>query len=167
MLQPRPLDLQEALNSLGKMLRRIIGEQIYLQIQCAENLPPVFADAVNFEQIVINLAVNARDAMPRGGPLTITAELAVIDAKYKEQVPDAMIGTFVRLSVADEGSGMNETVRNKIFEPFFTTKEVGKGTGMGLATVYGIVKQHQGWIEVESQPGAGSVFKVYLPVAKE
>jgi PAS domain S-box-containing protein len=166
MLQPRPLDLQEALNSLGKMLRRIIGEQIYLQIQCAENLPPVFADAVNFEQIVINLAVNARDAMPRGGPLTITAELAVIDAKYKEQVPDAMIGTFVRLSVADEGSGMNETVRNKIFEPFFTTKEVGKGTGMGLATVYGIVKQHQGWIEVESQPGAGSVFKVYLPVAK-
>ncbi|MFZ1072876.1 MAG: ATP-binding protein [Verrucomicrobiia bacterium] len=164
MLQPRPLDLREALNSLGKMLRRIIGEQIYLQIHCAENLPPVFADAVNFEQIVINLAVNARDAMPRGGPLTITAELAVIDEKYKEQQPDALIGTFVRLSVADEGSGMNETVRSKIFEPFFTTKEVGKGTGMGLATVYGIVKQHQGWIEVESQPGAGSVFKVFLPV---
>jgi PAS domain S-box-containing protein len=166
MLQRRPLDLQEALNNLSKMLQRIIGEHIYLRIQCAGNLPPVFADAVNFEQIVINLAVNARDAMPRGGPLTITADLAVIDAKYKEREPDAMIGTFVRLSVADEGSGMNETVRNKIFEPFFTTKEVGKGTGMGLATVYGIVKQHQGWIEVESQPGAGSVFKVFLPVAE-
>jgi len=158
--------LHEALNVLSKMLRRIIGEQIYLQIKCAEDLPPVFADAVNFEQIVINLAVNARDAMPRGGPLTITADLAVIDAKYKERQPDAIIGTFVRLSVADEGSGMNETVRNKIFEPFFTTKEVGKGTGMGLATVYGIVKQHQGWIEVESHPGVGSVFKVFLPVAE-
>jgi signal transduction histidine kinase/CheY-like chemotaxis protein len=166
MLQRRPLDLREELNNLGKMLRRIIGEDIHLQIQCAENLPPVFADAVNFEQIVINLAVNARDAMPHGGPLTITAGLAVIDAEHKEQEPDAMIGTFMQLSVADKGSGMNETVRNKIFEPFFTTKEVGKGTGMGLATVYGIVKQHQGWIEVESQPGAGSVFKVFLPLAK-
>jgi len=167
MLQRRPLDLPEALNSLNKMLHRIIGEHISLRIHCEENLPLVFADAVNFEQIVINLAVNARDAMPRGGPLTITADLAVIDAKHKEREPDAMIGTFVRLSVADEGSGMNETVRNKIFEPFFTTKEVGKGTGMGLATVYGIVKQHQGWIEVESKPGAGSVFKVFLPVANQ
>jgi len=167
MLQRRPLDLPEALNSLNKMLRRIIGEHISLHVHCAENLPLVFADAVNFEQIVINLAVNARDAMPRGGPLTITADLAVIDAKYKEREPDSMIGTFVRLSVADEGSGMNENVRNKIFEPFFTTKEVGKGTGMGLATVYGIVKQHQGWIEVESKPGSGSVFKVFLPVANQ
>jgi len=165
MLQRRPLDVPEALNNLSKMLQRIIGEHINLHIQCAGNLPPVFADVVNFEQIVINLAVNARDAMPRGGPLTITAELAVTDAKYKEREPDAMAGTFVRLSVADKGSGMDETVRRKIFEPFFTTKGVGKGTGMGLATVYGIVKQHQGWIEVESRPGAGSVFKVFLPVA--
>ena len=125
----------------------------------------MFADAVNFEQIIINLAVNARDAMPRGGPLTITAEPVVIDAKYKERVPDAVIGNFVCVTVADKGSGMDTTVRNKIFEPFFTTKDVGKGTGMGLATVYGIVKQHQGWIEVESQLQVGSVFKVFLPVA--
>ena len=166
MLQRRPLDVSEALNNLSKMLRRIIGEHIHLRIQCADNLSPVFADAVNFEQIIINLAVNARDAMPRGGPLSITAEEVVIDAKYQEREPDAVIGTFVRVSVADEGSGMNETVRKKIFEPFFTTKEVGKGTGMGLATVYGIVKQHQGWIEVESRPGVGSVFKVFLPVAE-
>ncbi len=165
MLHRRPLDLRELLNNLGKMLQRVIGEHINLRIQCAENLPSVFADAVNFEQIVINLAVNARDAMPRGGPLTITAEPVVIDAKYMEQVPDAVIGTFVRLTVADQGSGMDETVRSKIFEPFFTTKDVGKGTGMGLATVYGIIKQHQGWIEVESKPGVGSVFKVFLPVA--
>jgi PAS domain S-box-containing protein len=167
MLQLRPLDLKEALNNLDKMLRRIIGEHIDLHIQCAENLPSVYADAVNFEQVIMNLAVNARDAMPRGGPLTIAADLVVIDMQYKEREPDAIIGTFVRLSVTDKGNGMNETVRRKIFEPFFTTKELGKGTGMGLATVYGIVKQHQGWIEVESQPGAGSVFRVFLPVAKD
>jgi two-component system cell cycle sensor histidine kinase/response regulator CckA len=164
MLHRRPLDLRESLDNLGKMLQRIIGEHIRLRIQCAENLPPVFADAVSLEQIVINLAVNARDAMPQGGPLTIVAEPAVIDVSYKEREPDAVIGTFIRLSVADEGSGMDAAVRKKIFEPFFTTKQVGKGTGMGLATVYGIVKQHQGWIEVESKPGAGSVFKVFLPV---
>jgi PAS domain S-box-containing protein len=167
MLQLRPLDIKEALNNLDKMLRRIIGEHIDLTLQCAENLPSVYADAVNFEQVVINLAVNARDAMPRGGPLTITADLMLIDPQYKEREPDAIIGTFVRLSVADKGTGMNEAVRRKIFEPFFTTKELGKGTGMGLATVYGIVKQHQGWIEVESQPGGGSVFKVFLPVTKD
>ncbi|MGO9478995.1 MAG: response regulator [Limisphaerales bacterium] len=167
MLHRRPLDLRESLNNLSKMLRRIIGEHINLRIQCAENLPPVFADAVSLEQVIINLAVNARDAMPRGGPLTITVEPVAIDAKYKEREPDAVIGDYVRLSVADEGIGMDETVRKKVFEPFFTTKEVGKGTGMGLATAYGIVKQHQGWIEVESQPGVGSVFKVFLPVTDQ
>ncbi|MFZ0828180.1 MAG: ATP-binding protein [Verrucomicrobiia bacterium] len=167
MLQRRPLDLQESLNNLSKMLQRIIGEHIDLQIHCAEDLPPVLADAVSFEQVVINLAVNARDAMPRGGPLTITAERVVIDAKHQKREPDALTGTFVQLSVADEGSGMSEAVRRKIFEPFFTTKEVGKGTGMGLATVYGIVKQHQGWIEVDSKPGAGSLFKVFLPLADQ
>jgi CheY-like chemotaxis protein len=147
------------------MLQRIIGENISLRIRCAENLPPILADQTNLEQIVINLAVNARDAMPCGGPLTISAVLAVVDAAHKVRQPDALLGTFVKLSVADEGTGMDATVRRKIFEPFFTTKDLGKGTGMGLATVYGIVKQHQGWIEVESQPGAGSEFKVYLPLA--
>jgi nitrogen-specific signal transduction histidine kinase/ActR/RegA family two-component response regulator len=167
MLQRRPIDLRESLDNLSKMLQRIIGEQICLQIQCAENLPPVLADAVGLEQVVINLAVNARDAMPRGGPLTISAESVTIDAEYQKREPDAVIGAFVRLSVADEGSGMDETVRKKIFEPFFTTKDVGKGTGMGLAMVYGIVKQHQGWVEVESSPGVGSVFKVFLPVTDQ
>ena len=167
MLQRRPLDLRESLDHLSKMLQRIIGEHIDLRVQCAENIPPVLADAISLEQIVINLAVNARDAMPRGGPLTITAEPVNVDAKHMEREPDAMIGTFVRLSVADEGSGMTDNVRRKIFEPFFTTKEVGKGTGMGLATVYGIVKQHHGWIEVESKPGAGSVFRVFLPMADQ
>jgi two-component system, cell cycle sensor histidine kinase and response regulator CckA len=165
MLHRRPLDLREALHNLDKMLQRIIGEHVSLQIQCAEHLPPVYADAISFEQVVINLAVNARDAMPRGGPLAITAEPVEIDAQYKERVPDASLGTFVCLTVADKGAGIDAAVRDKIFEPFFTTKDVGKGTGMGLATVYGIVKQHQGWIEVESQLHVGSRFKVFLPVA--
>jgi CheY-like chemotaxis protein len=102
--------------------------------------------------------------MPRGGPLTITAGLVTVDSGYKEREPDALLGTFLRVSVADEGTGMDEKVRRKIFEPFFSTKEVGKGTGMGLATVYGIVKQHQGWIEVDTKLGVGSVFSVFLPL---
>ncbi len=167
MLRRQPLDLSDSLNNLSRMLQRVIGEQISLQIRCADDLPPVFADVTGLEQIILNLAVNARDAMPHGGPLTITADPVEIDIEYKMRVPDAVAGNFVRLSVADKGSGMDETVRKKIFEPFFTTKEVGKGTGMGLATVYGIVNQHQGWIEVESEPGAGSTFKVFLPVAEQ
>ena len=135
MLRPRPIDLPETLTNLGKMLQRIIGENIQLRIRCAGNLPPVQADQINLEQVIINLAVNARDAMPRGGPLTIAAELAVIDPGYKESQPDALVGTFVRMSVTDQGVGMDQTVRRKIFEPFFTTKAVGKhrhGAGHGL-----------------------------------
>jgi len=165
MLRPRALDVSEVLGNLGKMLHRIIGENIQLRIHCAESLPPVLADQINLEQVVINLAVNARDAMPKGGPLTIKAELAVVDARHKEAQPDAILGTYVKLGVADAGVGMDQNVRRRIFEPFFTTKAVGKGTGMGLATVYGIVKQHQGWIEVESTVGVGTVFTVYLPPA--
>lgn len=161
----RPLDLRESLNNLSKMLKPILGEHFDLRIHCAENLPPVFADAVSLEQVIINLAVNARDALPRGGPLSITAEPAVIDETYRQKVPEAVIGTFVRLTVADQGTGMDETVRGRIFDPFFTSKDVGQGTGMGLATIYGIVKQHQGWIEVESDLNVGSRFKVFLPVA--
>jgi len=167
MLRPRPIDLQDLLGNLGKMLQRILGENIRLTVYCAEHLPPVLADQVNLEQVVINLAVNARDAMPQGGPLTISAEPVTTDAFHREGHPDALVGNFVQMSVADQGVGMDQTVRRKIFEPFFTTKAVGKGTGMGLATVYGIVKQHRGWIEVESQPGVGTVFKVFLPVAHE
>jgi PAS domain S-box-containing protein len=165
MLRPRALDVREVLGNLGRMLGRIIGEHIQLHVHCAENLPPVLADQVNLEQVVINLAVNARDAMPRGGPLTIRADLVDVDARHKEQQPDAILGTFLRLSVADAGIGMDQNVQRKIFEPFFTTKAVGKGTGMGLATVYGIVKQHHGWIEVDSTVGVGTTFTVYLPPA--
>jgi PAS domain S-box-containing protein len=165
MLRPRALDLREVLGGLSNMLQRVIGENIRLQIQCAPDMPPVLADQINLEQVVINLALNARDAMPEGGPLTISGALKEIDLRHKESQPDAQLGTYVQLTVADQGIGMDPTVRRKIFEPFFTTKAVGRGTGMGLATVYGIVKQHQGWIEVDSAPGVGSTFRVYLPVA--
>lgn len=165
MLRPRALDLSEVLGNLVRLLGRIIGENIQLHVHCPENLPPVLADQVNLEQVVINLSVNARDAMPKGGPLTISADLAVVDAAHKERQPDAILGTYVKLSVTDAGVGMDQTVQRKIFEPFFTTKAVGKGTGMGLATVYGIVKQHHGWIEVNSKLGLGTTFTVYLPPA--
>jgi CheY-like chemotaxis protein len=118
------------------------------------------------EQIVLNLAVNARDAMPKGGQLTISTSVIKTDDDYVRRNPEARIGKFVCLSVSDTGCGMNQATLARIFEPFFTTKELGKGTGLGLATVYGIIKQHQGWIEVESAVEKGTTFKVLLPVSR-
>jgi len=119
------------------------------------------------EQVVMNLAVNARDAMPEGGTLTIALEAVTIDAGYAEMHPDARIGCFLRMRVSDTGIGMNSSTLSHIFEPFFTTKEVGKGTGLGLATIYGIVKQHDGWIEVNSEPGKGASFDVFFPTSEQ
>jgi PAS domain S-box-containing protein len=167
MLHRRPLDTRAILQQLEPTLRNLVSSNIQVEVHCAENLPAIFADTVNLEQILINLTTNARDAMPQGGQLTITAEPMVADAKYKEHIPGAQLGDFVRFSVTDQGCGMSEAVRRKIFEPFFTTKDIGQGTGLGLSTVYGIVQQHQGWLEVTSEPGVGSVFKFYLPVATE
>jgi CheY-like chemotaxis protein len=117
------------------------------------------------EQVIMNLAVNARDAMPKGGQLLITTSSSEIDETYVHDHPDARICTALCLAVTDTGMGMDEATLQRIFEPFFTTKPVGKGTGLGLATVYGIVKQHQGWIEVQSQVGRGTTFKIYLPAS--
>jgi hypothetical protein len=147
-----------------KMLERIIGEHIRLQWRCDAGLPPIFADPGMLEQVILNLAVNARDAMPEGGQLTLSVEAVTLTETAAEQHPKARPGRFICLSVADTGCGIEPENLARIFEPFFTTKEVGKGTGLGLATVYGIVEQHQGWVDVATQVGRGSVFKIFLPI---
>ncbi|MFH0878325.1 MAG: PAS domain-containing protein, partial [Lentisphaerota bacterium] len=166
-IQARLLNLNDVLNNMTLMLKRIIGEHIALNFQYQPNLPTVFADEVMLEQVILNLAVNARDAMPQGGELTLATTLVEIDQAYTRMNPEAKTGRHVCLIVTDTGCGMDELTRASIFEPFFTTKEEGKGTGLGLATVYGIVKQHEGWIEAHSTVGKGSLFHVYLPARRE
>ena len=163
-LQSQRLDLNEVLTNLSSLLHRTLGEDINYQFNYASDLPPVFADAGLIEQVIMNLAVNARDAMPRGGQLVISTALMDIDASHVERHPgEARTGRFICLSITDTGGGMDDVTMSRMFEPFFTTKEFGKGTGLGLATVYGIVKQHQGWIEVQSHVGQGTTFKIFLP----
>lgn len=165
-LQLDAVELNEVLTNLSSLLHRTLGEDITYQFNYASDLPPIHADRGLIEQVFMNLAVNARDAMPRGGQLVVTTALCGIDATYVERHPgEAREGKFVCLSLSDTGCGMDHMTLGRIFEPFFTTKEFGKGTGLGLATVYGIVKQHQGWIEVRSQLGQGTTFKVFLPPA--
>jgi signal transduction histidine kinase len=164
-LEIKTLDLNEVVGNLLKMLGRLIGEHIDLVFSRRAGLPSVEADPGMIEQVLLNLCVNARDAMPKGGTLTIGLE-AVLTNEGRIQAPTPVQqGCFVCLSVADTGSGMDEATLQKIFEPFFTTKEVGKGTGLGLATVHGIVGQHKGWVEVESKVGQGATFRVFLPAA--
>lgn len=162
-LQPKTIDLNSVLRNLSNMLPRLLGEDVKVNTNYAAELPAMEADTGMLEQVVMNLAVNARDAMAKGGQLTISTSVKEIDAAYVKQHPDAHAGTTVCLEVTDTGCGMDYKTIERIFEPFFSTKEVGKGTGLGLATVYGIVNQHQGWIEVSSRVGIGTTFKVYFP----
>jgi len=162
MMQTKEIDLNELIGNNTKFLRRILGEDIVLQFNYSPNLPSVKADSGMMEQVVMNLVVNARDAMPRGGRLTVGTCLCEINHQTQSN-PEARTGLFVCLRVSDTGSGISPEVVPHIFEPFFTTKEIGKGTGLGLATVYGIAKQHQGWIEVLSEVGRGTTFRVYFP----
>ena len=166
-MQPKPLDLRAVVGNLSKMLKRVLGETITLEFNPLPELPLVQADIGMIEQVIMNLVVNARDAMPNGGTLTISAHPVEIRAAYVQTHPEARVGAFVCLRVSDTGCGMDAATLGRIFEPFFTTKEVGKGTGLGLATVYGIVKQHEGWIEVTSEVGKGSTFNVFLPASSE
>jgi PAS domain S-box-containing protein len=163
-IQIKPVDLDALVENLLKMLRRLLGEHFTVDWQCGSGLPLLNADPGMVEQVVMNLCVNARDAMPHGGGITLSAKPVRIEENGVGIHPESRPGAFVRFDVTDTGCGMDEGVLKHIFEPFFTTKEVGHGTGLGLSTVHGIVKQHGGWIEVESVVGKGSSFHVFLPV---
>jgi CheY-like chemotaxis protein len=162
---PHPIDLNQLVGNLSKMLQRLLGEDIALKINTSSEPVVVEADAGMMEQILMNLSVNSRDAMPRGGQLTISVNACVVDDAHAAQYVDARPGRFVCLSHADTGCGIPPENLSRIFEPFFTTKELGKGTGLGLATVFGIVRQHGGWIEVASELDKGTTFHVFLPAS--
>jgi signal transduction histidine kinase/ActR/RegA family two-component response regulator len=162
-LQPQVIDVNTLVGNLATMLHRLIGEDIQLDLRLDPAAGRVSADPGQLEQVVMNLTVNARDAMPQGGQLTLETGPAMLDHAFVMAHPGSSAGAHVRLSIRDTGCGMGPEVLSHLFEPFFTTKEPGRGTGLGLSTVYGIVKQHRGYIDVQSEPGQGSTFSVYLP----
>ncbi|HEX7859741.1 MAG TPA: response regulator [Verrucomicrobiae bacterium] len=166
-MQMEVVSVNKVVGNLTSMLSRLIGEQVSLECRFQDDLALIEADVCSVEQVIMNLVVNARDAMPGGGKLVIATSYLEVDNEYASRHPEAAAGSYVCLIVSDTGCGMDEATKGRLFEPFFTTKEVGKGTGMGLATAYGIVKQHNGWIEVESKVGAGSTFTVYFPTTRK
>ncbi len=165
-INPEPVKVNVIIERVEKLLHRIIGEDIELKTDLTGKDTTVLADSGQIEQVLINLAMNARDAMPGGGNLSIETGLAEIDDRYIKSHGYGNKGEYVLISVSDSGEGMDEKTRERIFEPFFTTKEVGKGTGLGLAIVYGSIKQHNGYINVYSEPGRGTTFSIYLPLLK-
>ena len=166
-LQPKVINLNSLVENLGSLLQRLIGEHIDLQTTTAPNLGQVKADGVQIEQVIMNLVVNARDAMPEGGRLTLETGNVDLDKSYAVDHPSVSPGPYVMLAVSDTGAGMTPETQARVFEPFFTTKELGRGTGLGLSMVYGIVKQSGGHIWIYSEVGHGTTFKVYLPRTEE
>jgi len=167
-LEPEPLNLNDLVQNMSKMLKRLIGEDITLEFQPAPELDFVNADPGQIEQVLVNLAVNSRQAMPQGGTLTVaTAKVLLDESESLYRQVDIPPGPYIRLTVADTGVGIDKSIQELIFDPFFTTKEIGIGSGLGLSTAYGIIKQHQGFIWVESEPGKGAVFIISLPAAEQ
>jgi PAS domain S-box-containing protein len=166
-LEPRILNLNSVILDVEKMLSRVIGEDIELATLLDPNLGFIKADKGQIEQVLMNLVVNARDAMPRGGQLTITTSNVNVDEVFARYHPPQQPGEYVRLSVRDTGIGMNAETQARIFEPFFTTKDVGRGTGLGLSTVYGVIRQSEGYVWVQSEPELGTNFEIYLPLVRD
>jgi signal transduction histidine kinase/ActR/RegA family two-component response regulator len=164
-MQFRHLDLNDILRNEIKMLERLMGEHVQIAFRPQNPIPAIHADSSMMEQIAMNLAVNARDAMPDGGLLSIATSLEAIHRAPTPTDPEERDGNYVCLTCSDTGLGMDTQILTRIFEPFFTTKPVGKGTGLGLSTVFGIVRQHEGWVEVESKPNHGATFRVYFPAS--
>ena len=163
----RNVDLGEVIRSISGMLSELVGEHIAVETECEAGLPAIHADRGMIEQVLVNLTVNARDAMPRGGRVSLKSNVVTVSPERAKGDSEARPGFFVRLTVSDTGCGMAPEALSHLFEPFFTTKEVGKGTGLGLATVYGIVKQHQGWIKVQSKVGEGTTFQLFFPMSEQ
>ena len=166
-MQPSSVDMNELVERVEKLISRIIGEQIAIRTVLTDKAPVIMADSIQIEQVLLNLATNARDAMPAGGELTLETDAVEMGEEYIRMHGYGEPGRYAVISVSDTGQGMDEETRKKIFEPFFTTKEVDKGTGLGLAMTYGIIKQHGGFINVYSEPGRGTTFKIYLPMDGE
>jgi CheY-like chemotaxis protein len=164
-LEPRNVDLNNTVVETLNLLEKVLGSNIEIRANLAPDLAVVRADPVQLEQVVMNLCINARDAMPQGGSLILDTANVDFDEQFCTMQPLARPGSYTMLSVTDSGTGMDAATLDRIFEPFFTTKEVGKGTGLGLATIYGIVRQHNGFVQVYSEVGLGSNFRVYLPAA--
>jgi len=160
----RPINLNQEVREVEKLLRRTIPKMINIELRLAEDLKVINADAAQLEQVIMNLCVNARDAMPEGGSIIIETENVFMDDEYCKEHLGSKAGSYVMLSISDTGDGMDKETLEHIFEPFFTTKDVGKGTGLGLAMVYGIVENHDGYITCYSEPGKGTNFKIYFPV---
>ena len=162
-LQPRVLDFNRVVGEMRPMLVRLVGEDVELRVDLCVETPAICADPQQLEQVIMNLVVNSRDAMPQGGKVWIETAVVEWGEGQVQSDPGARVGRYVMLAASDSGEGMDEETRRHIFEPFFTTKDVGKGTGLGLSMIQGIVEQSGGFIEVESEPGHGTTFRIYLP----